>query len=156
MNIGGGVEIFDDRRAALAEGPIWDHRSGEVLWVDIASCAIHSRELSSGRWRKAATPTMVGACLPRDREGYSSCSSHPLLHQRRDDAGCFDCRDDLPGRRDIAFTSQAISLRPGDLIATGTPPGVGFARNPPVFLEDGDLISVEIEGIGTLTNPVMS
>ena len=42
----------------------------------------------------------------------------------------------------------------GDLIATGTPPGVGFARKPPVFLQPGALVEVEIEGLGTLSNPV--
>ena len=54
----------------------------------------------------------------------------------------------------IAYISQAITLEPGDLIATGTPEGVGVFRDPPVFLQPGDEISVEIEGIGTLTNPV--
>lgn len=54
----------------------------------------------------------------------------------------------------IAFVSAAITLEPGDLIATGTPPGVGFARKPPVFLADGDEVTVEIDGIGSLTNPV--
>jgi 2,4-diketo-3-deoxy-L-fuconate hydrolase len=54
----------------------------------------------------------------------------------------------------IAFVSEAITLEPGDLIATGTPPGVGFARTPPVFLKDGDEVTVEIEGLGSLTNPV--
>jgi 2,4-didehydro-3-deoxy-L-rhamnonate hydrolase len=54
----------------------------------------------------------------------------------------------------IAFTSEGITLEPGDLIATGTPAGVGFARKPPVFLRDGDEVTVEIEGIGALTNPV--
>jgi 2-keto-4-pentenoate hydratase/2-oxohepta-3-ene-1,7-dioic acid hydratase in catechol pathway len=43
-------------------------------------------------------------------------------------------------------------LRPGDLIFTGTPPGVGDAKDPPVYLQDGDRCSVHIEGIGTLTN----
>jgi 2-keto-4-pentenoate hydratase/2-oxohepta-3-ene-1,7-dioic acid hydratase in catechol pathway len=47
-----------------------------------------------------------------------------------------------------------IVLEPGDLIATGTPPGVGFARKPRVWLRDGDEVSVEVERIGTLTNPV--
>jgi 2-keto-4-pentenoate hydratase/2-oxohepta-3-ene-1,7-dioic acid hydratase in catechol pathway len=56
----------------------------------------------------------------------------------------------------IAFTSEAITLEPGDLIATGTPAGVGFARTPPVFLRDGDEVTVEIEGLGSLTNPVGS
>jgi 2-keto-4-pentenoate hydratase/2-oxohepta-3-ene-1,7-dioic acid hydratase in catechol pathway len=54
----------------------------------------------------------------------------------------------------IAFISEAITLEPGDLIATGTPAGVGFARNPPVFLRDGDEVTVEIDRVGALTNPV--
>jgi acylpyruvate hydrolase len=54
----------------------------------------------------------------------------------------------------IAFLSESITLEPGDVIATGTPPGVGFARKPPVFLKSGDVMEVEIEGIGTLTSPV--
>ncbi len=54
----------------------------------------------------------------------------------------------------VASLSRTMTLEPGDLIATGTPPGVGFARTPPVWLRDGDEVSVEIEGIGTLTNPV--
>jgi 2-keto-4-pentenoate hydratase/2-oxohepta-3-ene-1,7-dioic acid hydratase in catechol pathway len=54
----------------------------------------------------------------------------------------------------IAFASEAITLEPGDLILTGTPAGVGFFRDPPVFLADGDEVTVQIDGIGTLTNPV--
>jgi 2-keto-4-pentenoate hydratase/2-oxohepta-3-ene-1,7-dioic acid hydratase in catechol pathway len=54
----------------------------------------------------------------------------------------------------IAFISRTMTLEPGDLIATGTPPGVGFARKPPVYLNDGDEVTVEIERIGRLTNPV--
>ena len=56
----------------------------------------------------------------------------------------------------IEFLSETITLEPGDLIATGTPPGVGFARNPPVFLQPGDEMVVEIEGIGKLNNPVVA
>jgi 2-keto-4-pentenoate hydratase/2-oxohepta-3-ene-1,7-dioic acid hydratase in catechol pathway len=54
----------------------------------------------------------------------------------------------------IEFLSETITLEPGDVIATGTPPGVGFARKPPVFLKPGDEMIVEIEGIGGLNNPV--
>jgi 2-keto-4-pentenoate hydratase/2-oxohepta-3-ene-1,7-dioic acid hydratase in catechol pathway len=54
----------------------------------------------------------------------------------------------------IAFITRTMTLEPGDVIATGTPPGVGFARKPPIYLQDGDEVSVEIEGIGRLTNPV--
>jgi len=54
----------------------------------------------------------------------------------------------------IEFLSRSMTLEPGDIIATGTPPGVGFARKPPVFLKDGDVAEVEVEGLGVLSNPV--
>jgi 2-keto-4-pentenoate hydratase/2-oxohepta-3-ene-1,7-dioic acid hydratase in catechol pathway len=54
----------------------------------------------------------------------------------------------------IAYVSQVITLEPGDLIATGTPAGVGVFKDPKVLLKDGDEVSIEIDGIGTLTNPV--
>jgi 2-keto-4-pentenoate hydratase/2-oxohepta-3-ene-1,7-dioic acid hydratase in catechol pathway len=54
----------------------------------------------------------------------------------------------------VAFISETITLEPGDLIATGTPAGVGFTREPPIFLRPGDEVTVDIEGIGALTNPV--
>jgi 2-keto-4-pentenoate hydratase/2-oxohepta-3-ene-1,7-dioic acid hydratase in catechol pathway len=54
----------------------------------------------------------------------------------------------------IAFLTESITLEPGDVIATGTPPGVGFARKPPVFLKPGDVMEVEVEGLGVLRNPV--
>lgn len=56
----------------------------------------------------------------------------------------------------IEFISQSITLEPGDIIATGTPPGVGFARKPPVFLQPGDVMEVNIEGVGGLGNPVVA
>jgi 2,4-didehydro-3-deoxy-L-rhamnonate hydrolase len=54
----------------------------------------------------------------------------------------------------IAFVSQAITLEPGDLIITGTPAGVGAFRKPPVWLQPGDEITIEIDGLGSITNPV--
>lgn len=54
----------------------------------------------------------------------------------------------------IEFLSKSFTLEPGDIIATGTPPGVGFARKPPIFLKDGDVCEVEIEGLGILLNRV--
>ena len=54
----------------------------------------------------------------------------------------------------IAFLSRIMTLEPGDIIATGTPAGVGMSRDPKLFLKSGDVVEVEIDGIGTLRNPV--
>ena len=54
----------------------------------------------------------------------------------------------------ISFVTQAITLEPGDLIMTGTPAGVGAFRKPPVWLQPGDEITIEIDGVGRITNPV--
>jgi 2-keto-4-pentenoate hydratase/2-oxohepta-3-ene-1,7-dioic acid hydratase in catechol pathway len=54
----------------------------------------------------------------------------------------------------IEYISRSITLNPGDVILTGTPPGVGFARKPPVYLQSGDKMEVEIEKIGTLVNQI--
>jgi 2,4-didehydro-3-deoxy-L-rhamnonate hydrolase len=56
----------------------------------------------------------------------------------------------------ISFVTQAITLEPGDLIITGTPAGVGAFRKPPVWLQPGDEITIEIDGIGSITNPVVA
>jgi 2-keto-4-pentenoate hydratase/2-oxohepta-3-ene-1,7-dioic acid hydratase in catechol pathway len=55
----------------------------------------------------------------------------------------------------IELLSSSTLLRKGTVIITGTPHGVGFAQTPPVYLKDGDTVSIEIDGIGTLTNPVI-
>lgn len=55
----------------------------------------------------------------------------------------------------IAFISRSITLEPGDVIATGTPSGVGVFRDPPIFLEPGDRVRCEIEGIGSVENPIV-
>ena len=55
----------------------------------------------------------------------------------------------------VSYLSQGITLEPGDVIATGTPDGVGIFRKPPVLLKDGDVFEVKIEKLGTLRNPVV-
>lgn len=54
----------------------------------------------------------------------------------------------------IAFASKTMTLETGTVIASGTPSGIGWARKPPVFMKDGDVIEITVEGIGTLRNPV--
>ncbi|HEY3922295.1 MAG TPA: fumarylacetoacetate hydrolase family protein [Gaiellaceae bacterium] len=59
-------------------------------------------------------------------------------------------------RRIVAFVSAFCTLEPGDLLLTGTPSGVGYARTPRVSMKDGDVVEVEIDGIGVLRNPVVA
>lgn len=54
----------------------------------------------------------------------------------------------------VAYLSSVVTLEPGDVVSTGTPSGVGFARKPPRYLKPGDHVVISIEGIGELTNPV--
>lgn len=56
----------------------------------------------------------------------------------------------------VTHISVALTLQPGDVIATGTPSGAGFARVPPLWMKEGDICEVEIEGLGTLRNPVQA
>ncbi|SLN13153.1 fumarylacetoacetate hydrolase family protein [Oceanibacterium hippocampi] len=56
----------------------------------------------------------------------------------------------------IAYVSTWAELLPGDVIVTGTPSGVGFTRKPPVFMKPGDVFEVQIEGVGTLSNPIIA
>lgn len=55
----------------------------------------------------------------------------------------------------IAYVSSFMKLQPGDIIATGTPAGVGFSRNPQIFMKPGDVCEVEVDGVGILRNPVV-
>lgn len=55
----------------------------------------------------------------------------------------------------ISYLSKSFTLYPGDIIATGTPPGVGFSRQPPRFLKEGDVVEVEIERVGNIVNRVV-
>ena len=68
------------------------------------------------------------------------------------DSNTSDMIFDVPAL--VSFLSEGTTLLPGTVILTGTPRGVGFARNPPIFLKDGDQVTIEIERIGALTNPV--
>jgi 2-keto-4-pentenoate hydratase/2-oxohepta-3-ene-1,7-dioic acid hydratase in catechol pathway len=54
----------------------------------------------------------------------------------------------------IAMMSACMTLEPGDVIVMGTPAGVGYARNPPVWMKPGDTIEIDIEGIGILRNSI--
>jgi 2-keto-4-pentenoate hydratase/2-oxohepta-3-ene-1,7-dioic acid hydratase in catechol pathway len=61
----------------------------------------------------------------------------------------------FPVRKIVSYISRCFTILPGTIILTGTPDGVGFKRKPPVYLQPGQTVEIEIEGIGTLSNPVV-
>ncbi len=83
-------------------------------------------------------------------EGAGESAGIPVLMQ---DGNTVNMINDVPAL--VSFISKHITLEPGDLIATGTPAGVGVFRDPPVFLEPGDRVRCEIEGIGVVENPIV-
>lgn len=88
-------------------------------------------------------------------EGASGLSIQTRLNDRvMQDSNTADMI--FPVARTIAIVSEIMTLEPGDMIAFGTPPGVGHARKPQLWMKDGDVVEVEIEGIGICRNPIVA
>jgi 2-keto-4-pentenoate hydratase/2-oxohepta-3-ene-1,7-dioic acid hydratase in catechol pathway len=85
---------------------------------------------------------------PSDRQVRSFLNDQPMQNGSTRDL-VFNCHTL------ISYLSHQFTLLPGTVICTGTPAGVGFSRQPPVFLRPGDTITVQIEGLGELSNPVL-
>ena len=118
------------------------------------------RDWSGGQWNHAKsfdTFCPLGPVLvtPDELPNPNALRIRSILNGTvMQDSNTSDMIFDVPAI--IAFLSADKTLPAGTLILTGTPEGVGFARKPPVWLKPGDTIAVEIEGIGTLSNPVVS
>ncbi|MGA2188813.1 MAG: fumarylacetoacetate hydrolase family protein [Steroidobacteraceae bacterium] len=99
--------------------------------------------------------TILGAHCAVGCESAAGCAAPPgriAAHRGRRTACCSQMIFDVPAI--IASLSVGLTLDAADIIATGTPAGVGFGFNPPRFLNDGDVIVARIEGLGELVNPV--
>lgn len=113
--------------------------------------------LDAGQWSRgksfdtfAPLGPWIETDLDPDRaEIMSRLNGREMQHSSTDDL-VFDCA------HLVAYLSEAMTLLPGTVIMTGTPSGVGFARKPPVFLRAGDVVEIEIAGIGVLRNPVIA
>jgi 2-keto-4-pentenoate hydratase/2-oxohepta-3-ene-1,7-dioic acid hydratase in catechol pathway len=149
-----GVVIGRKCRGVSAEKAL-DYVAGYVCVNDISA---RDFQRTDGQWVRAKSQDSfgpVGPCLVTRDELTDPqvlgirCSVNGRILQNS------NTREMIFGVRElIAFISRGITLYPGDLISTGTPPGVGFAQKPPIFLHAGDEVVVEIDGIGQLSNPV--
>jgi 2-keto-4-pentenoate hydratase/2-oxohepta-3-ene-1,7-dioic acid hydratase in catechol pathway len=159
----------------VAEADAMDHVAGYVVVNDVSARdwqgnpqALRKGEKGDGQWLRAkgsdtflpvgpvfVTPDEVdpsaGLRLRSWRiPGSGPDAGTPILMQ---DGTTADMLHAVPAL--VSFISRQITLDPGDLIATGTPAGVGVFRDPPVFLEPGDRVRCEIDGVGRVENPIV-
>jgi 2-keto-4-pentenoate hydratase/2-oxohepta-3-ene-1,7-dioic acid hydratase in catechol pathway len=149
-----GVVIGKKCRGASTDNAL-DYVAGYICVNDVSA---RDFQRADGQWVRAKSQDTfgpIGPCLvTRDEVADPQalgirCSVNGRMLQNS------NTREMIFGVRElIAFISRGITLQPGDVISTGTPPGVGFAQTPPVFLHAGDEVAVEIDGIGRLSNPV--
>jgi 2-keto-4-pentenoate hydratase/2-oxohepta-3-ene-1,7-dioic acid hydratase in catechol pathway len=153
------VAVIGKQGRAIAQKDALDHIIGYSIFND---GSIRDYQLKKGpQWTIGKNfdatggfgPSVVSADeLPAGGEGLSVSTrlNGKVMQQANTNDMLF------PVAELVARVSEAMTLEIGDIIVTGTPAGVGFARKPPVFMRDGDLCEVEIEGIGTLSNPVIN
>jgi 2-keto-4-pentenoate hydratase/2-oxohepta-3-ene-1,7-dioic acid hydratase in catechol pathway len=169
-----GVVIGRRARRVSVEQAM-EHVVGYVLLNDVSARdwqgvpnALHEGERGDGQWLRAKGsdtflpmgPVFATADEFDPAEG-ASVRSWRIPGSGPDAGTPFQMQDgttadllfDVPTL--IEFISRGITLEPGDIIATGTPSGVGVFRDPPVFLEPGDSVRCEIEGIGVMENPIV-
>ena len=122
---------------------------------------------SAREWQRVATQWTPGknfeghdADWPRSRDGRRGRRQRPVaIRTTLNGTVMQDARTStmiVSVAQAVEYFSGFTTLRPGDVIATGTPGGVGFARTPPVWLMPGDLIEVTVEGVGTISNRVVA
>lgn len=132
-----------------------EHVAGYTCFNDasVRDWQFHTHQYGMGknfRGTGALGPWLVTADEIRD---YRALSIQGVLNGERMQTGKLsELAFDIPAL--IAYVSQALDWQPGDILATGTPSGIGFKRQPPVFLRAGDTFDVVVPGVGTLTNPV--
>jgi 2-keto-4-pentenoate hydratase/2-oxohepta-3-ene-1,7-dioic acid hydratase in catechol pathway len=132
-----------------------DHVAGYTVANDVSARTLQRKD---GQWLRAKSfdtfcpllPAVVGTEELGDGSGLRV--TQRLNGETLQDANTDDFLFDVPTL--IAHASAAFTLEPGDLILTGTPSGVGVYRDPPVAMQPGDRVEVEVERIGVLANPV--
>src|SRR5215469_12482212 len=149
------VVVIGQRARHVSSGDAERHILGYTIGNDVSA---RDAQFSDGQWMRGKsmdTFAPVGpAIVTPDELGNAAdlaitCRVNGIVYQNDNTKSMIHGVAEL-----ISYASQCCTLEPGDLLFTGTPEGVGFARTPPVFLQDGDVVEVEIEGLGVLSNPV--
>jgi acylpyruvate hydrolase len=154
----GELALVIGRRASRVSASDWrDVVAGYTIIDDISDRYLQNNDVQWIRGKSLDTwaplgPVFVSADEIPDPHALRIRTS--VNGESRQDAPTSDMLFRIPEL--IAFITEAITLEPGDLVATGTPSGVGLGFNPPKWLHPGDLVEVEIDGIGVLRSPVVA
>ena len=119
---------------------------------------VKAMELSTGQWCLGKNPEkgLPIASFVESADGFDHRNRKLETHLNGKVMQSGNTNDMIFGVGELAaFASQLVTLRPGDLICTGTPDGVGYARSPRLMMKAGDVIKVSLEGIGSISNPVV-
>lgn len=163
--------VIGTRARRVARADAMDHVAGYVVLNDVSARdwqgipqALTDGRQGDGQWLRAKgadTFLPTGPILvtpdeldPRDGLRLQSWRITPDGKEHAmQDGNTADMLHDVPAL--IEMISAAVTLEPGDVISTGTPPGVGVFQDPPVYLQPGDRVRCTVEGIGTVENPVI-
>ena len=147
--------VIGTRARRVSERDALDHVEGYICLNDVSA---RDLQFADGQWTRGKSPDTfcpVGPRLvPREEIDDPQALAIRCLVNGEALQDSSTAQMIFSVAEVIAYASQVITLEPGDLIATGTPAGVGIFRDPKVLLQDGDEVSVQIDGLGTLTNPI--
>jgi 2-keto-4-pentenoate hydratase/2-oxohepta-3-ene-1,7-dioic acid hydratase in catechol pathway len=147
-----GKEMRNVDQATAAEGIL-----GYAVFNDVSA---RTYQLHTSQWTLGKNPDgsgVIGAIVTKDEVGDPAAGlrlTTTLNGTIMQDSSTAEMYYPIPSV--IAYISEVMTLFPGDVIATGTPAGVGFARQPPLFMKVGDTIEVAIEKIGAIKNKVVA
>jgi 2-keto-4-pentenoate hydratase/2-oxohepta-3-ene-1,7-dioic acid hydratase in catechol pathway len=149
--------VIGEAGRRIPVGDALAHVAGYTVANDVSARTIQRKD---GQWVRAKSFDTFGPLLPEVvavgdlGDGSGLRITQRLNGETLQDASTSDLIFDVPTL--VAYASGAFTLEPGDVILTGTPSGVGIFRDPPVAMQDGDTVEIEIERIGVLANPVVA
>ena len=148
------VIVIGKKTRNITEDDVPNHVLGYTCGNDVSArdCQLkQDQQWARGKCFDTFAP--MGPCIETDLDPDNAAIRTLLNGEAMQDSNTRDLI--FSTRFLVSYVSRCMTLHPGSVIMTGTPPGVGMARTPPRFLREGDTVTVEIDGIGTLTNPVV-
>ncbi|MHA1638098.1 MAG: fumarylacetoacetate hydrolase family protein [Candidatus Thorarchaeota archaeon] len=140
----------------VSEADALDYVAGYTIINDVTARDLQKKDVQWIRGKSLDTFCPMGPCIVTTDElndGSGLAMSTKINGEVKQNSSTSDLLYDVP--KIIAYLSKSFTLEPGDVIATGTPSGVGFARDPPEYLNPGDTVELEIQCIGVLKNTVV-